>query len=466
VGRAEIAEAVVAVISARTGYPQDMLGTDLDLEADLSIDSIKRTEIIAVLAEQFGLAAASVADDESVMEELSQIKTISGLTDWFATHIGGEAASGAAASDGQQPAVPAETVPADTTVPAGHGTDRPRTGKPRRFSVEDVDLDPAAGELAGDGLFLILDDGRGVALELAELLEQRGARTVTTQAPTREELGAADALVHLGALRPGGEASVPAEFGVIRAALAGRARAVLVVTGTGGTFGQEQEGDPRDLGLRGMVRTIAAEYPDVLARAVDVEPKESPQTIAAQLLAELADGSAPAVTGYRAGQRVGLRVREISPLPAMGEIGLDRDSVVLLTGGARGITASVALALARTSGCHIELVGRTPPGSPDPEAEAAPDRAAIRRILISRGLENPREIEAETGRVLREREVRATLGRLRETAASVRYHAVDVRDAAAVGALIGDVYARHGRLDGVVHGAGILEDRMVRDKTP
>jgi NAD(P)-dependent dehydrogenase (short-subunit alcohol dehydrogenase family) len=68
--------------------------------------------------------------------------------------------------------------------------------------------------------------------------------------------------------------------------------------------------------------------------------------------------------------------------------------------------------------------------------------------------------------LLREQEVRATLDRLRETAASVRYHAIDVRDAAAVGALIGDVYGRHGRLDGVIHGAGILEDRLVRDKTP
>jgi NAD(P)-dependent dehydrogenase (short-subunit alcohol dehydrogenase family) len=136
-------------------------------------------------------------------------------------------------------------------------------------------------------------------------------------------------------------------------------------------------------------------------------------------------------------------------------------------GGARGITASVALALARSAGCHIELAGRTPPpGSPDLEIEAAADPAAIRRILISRGLDRPREIEAETGRLLRDRELGATLGRLRAAAASVRYHAVDVRDAAAVAALMGDVYARHGRLDGVIHGAGILEDHLVRDKTP
>jgi NAD(P)-dependent dehydrogenase (short-subunit alcohol dehydrogenase family) len=339
--------------------------------------------------------------------------------------------------------------------------------RPRRFLVEEGALPPAAGEPPRGRRYLIVDDGRGLALELAELLERHGARTVTTAAPTGDELAEADALVHLGALRPGAGAVLPGEFGVIRAALAGGAQTLLVVTSTGGTFGRERVGDPSDLGLRGLIRTIAAEYPRVLARAVDVEPKDSPGAVATQLLAELADRSGPAVTGYRAGQRVGLRVREAGPLPAADGLGLDRDSVVLLTGGARGITAYAALALARQYGCHVELIGRTPPpGPPDPQVEAAANRAAIRQVLIERGSRDPREIETRAGQLMREREVRATLAALGAVAASVRYHALDVRDATAVGAVIGDIYGRHGRLDGVVHGAGVLEDRLVRDKTP
>jgi hypothetical protein len=41
-----------------------------------------------------------------------------------------------------------------------------------------------------------------------------------------------------------------------------------------------------------------------------------------------------------------------------------------------------------------------------------------------------------------------------------------MRDGEAFGALIDDVYARHGRIDGVVHGAGVIEDKLVKDKTP
>ena len=46
---------VVAIVSDRTGYPAEMLDPDLDLEAELSIDSIKRIEIIGELAERVGL---------------------------------------------------------------------------------------------------------------------------------------------------------------------------------------------------------------------------------------------------------------------------------------------------------------------------------------------------------------------------------------------------------------------------
>nr|WP_311448388.1 SDR family NAD(P)-dependent oxidoreductase [Frankia nepalensis] len=204
---------------------------------------------------------------------------------------------------------------------------------------------------------------------------------------------------------------------------------------------------------------------------VDVDPKDAPRRIAESLLAELFTEHAGVVVGYRDGTRRSLRVvpAELPPdASAVALAGLDRSSVVLLTGGARGITARVALEIARRAGAHVELVGRTPPpaGSEDPATAGAADAPALRRALIATGLRRPAEIEARIARLLAEREVRATLAELGRTAASVRYHAVDVRDAAALHAVVADVYARHGRLDGVVHGAGVLEDRLVRDKTP
>jgi acyl transferase domain-containing protein/NADP-dependent 3-hydroxy acid dehydrogenase YdfG len=469
--RAEITEAVVSVVSTRTGYPADMLGTHLDLEADLSVDSIKRTEIIAALASQLGLTAAGEETDDSVIEELATIKTIDGITDWLSEH-------GVVSGGAIPPRPPLLTGCTPSPVPPGppqageHPVTLPRagTGTPRRFVVEPVGLPPAAGDIPRTrGRFLIVDDGRGVALELAELLEKRGAQTITTDSPSKAELAGADALVHLAALRPGGRPVLPAAFEAVRDALLGGVAAVLLVTCGGGRWGRGRalDGEPADLGVAGLARTIAAEYPDVLARAVDVDPKDSPRAIAAQLLAELTDPDGPPVTGYQAGTRTGLAIRE-TPAPGTDVPDLKDGGVVLLTGGARGITANIALALARATGCHVELLGRSaaPANAADPELDAAPDQAALRSVLIGRGLPNPREIEAETARILADREMRATFDGLRASAASVRYHAVDVRDATAVGAVLQDVYARHGRIDGVIHGAGVLEDKLIGDKAP
>ena len=52
-GRADNLEPVLlAIVAEKTGYPADMLGMEMALEADLGIDSIKRVEILSALQER------------------------------------------------------------------------------------------------------------------------------------------------------------------------------------------------------------------------------------------------------------------------------------------------------------------------------------------------------------------------------------------------------------------------------
>ncbi|MCK9900084.1 acyltransferase domain-containing protein, partial [Frankia sp. Cpl3] len=88
-GMGEVTDAVVGVIADLTGYPVEMLEPDLDLEADLSIDSIKRTEILGELAGRVGLPGAGGGAselDESVVEELAAVKTVRGIATWIVEH--------------------------------------------------------------------------------------------------------------------------------------------------------------------------------------------------------------------------------------------------------------------------------------------------------------------------------------------------------------------------------------------
>jgi NAD(P)-dependent dehydrogenase (short-subunit alcohol dehydrogenase family) len=146
---------------------------------------------------------------------------------------------------------------------------------------------------------------------------------------------------------------------------------------------------------------------------------------------------------------------------------LDAESVVVLTGGARGITAKAAIGLAGASGCHLVLLGRSAlPDAEAPDLADAADAPAIRAALIARGEADLAAIEAQVARTLADREIRATLVALEGLSASVTYRQVDVRDAGALAGELASVRARHGRLDGIVHGAGVLEDRFLRDKEP
>ncbi|MFI6144807.1 SDR family NAD(P)-dependent oxidoreductase [Streptomyces sp. NPDC051109] len=461
----EVMDAVLEIVHTRTGYPRDMLDPELDLEADLSIDSIKRVEIIGALADRIGLPTDPGGSAESAVEELSRIKTLRGIVDWVTTHASGRAAAAGGPAPSPTPgrAAAVKAAPAPAPAPAGMPspvasgptpTPTPAPAGPlRRMRVEVVPLAAPGGDPGAlRGLRIgVVEDGQGVALALCGELEAHGARA--------EVLAEADAgfdgIVDLSALRAGQEAVLPSAFPGYKRALTGGVRRLVLGSAPGS-------------GLHGFARSAALEFPGTLVRAVDLHPKEDPGRIAAQLLAELSDQDAgPASVGYTA---EGLRVtrRPVpAPLAPSGGSPLGPGSVVLLTGGARGITARTAVALARATGCHVELVGRTPePVGRRDEFVHAGDRVALRAALIGSGLRTPAEIEAAASRILAEREVRATLAALTGAAASVRYHCADVTDAAAVRAVVADVRARHGRLDGIVHGAGTLRDGLLCDKEP
>ncbi|WP_218010313.1 type I polyketide synthase [Actinomadura chibensis] len=372
--------------------------------------------------------------------------------------------------DGAEAAAPpAPVVPAQASGP--EPTTRPGVVRqvPRVVELDALPRPPESGtEFTGRG-FQIVDDGRGVALELAVLLERHGAR-VRTAHDAEADGDHRDGLVHLAALRPGEPGILPRAYGGIRRALAGGPRWLVLVSGAGGTFGRRYAGggigDPAPgAGLGGLARTIAQEHPEVHVRALDVDTKETPRAIAQRILAELLDPDGPVVVGHEGERRNGLSVvpadLDGDPAPPV-----EPDGVVLLTGGARGVTARLALELARASGCHLEIIGRTPEPRGEPAFPDAPDEPALRRTLVAEGNRQPAEIEATIRTVLVEREKRRNLDALRRHAASVRYHAADVRDPNAVRGVVDNAYLRHGRLDGVVHGAGVAEDRLVRDKSP
>ena len=74
-------------------------------------------------------------------------------------------------------------------------------------------------------------------------------------------------------------------------------------------------------------------------------------------------------------------------------------------------------------------------------------------------------VEAAYRRLMKDREIRGNLEAIRAAGGTVEYRCVDVRDPAAFGGLLDELNAAGG-ITGVIHGAGVIDDKLVRDKTP
>ncbi|CAN5414350.1 hypothetical protein BH10CYA1_BH10CYA1_01840 [soil metagenome] len=230
---------------------------------------------------------------------------------------------------------------------------------------------------------------------------------------------------------------------------------------------------PLQAGLVGLIKSLAKEWTQSNCKAIDFSAKLSPETVADILVKELANKDPYVETGYDDNNRYAIESFAASLEDAeRNTIKLDSSKVVLITGGARGITAELALELAGKYQPKLILVGRLP----EPPAEEAPAtaglestkeiKAAIMEQLKAEGKAvNIAGVETVYQRLLKEREVRDTLNELKKLGSVVEYHSLDVRDAKRFGDLIADIYKRHGNIDGVLNGAGIIEDGFTKDKT-
>jgi len=463
----ELLKAVQAIVSERTGYPVEMLDPDLDLEADLSIDSIKRIEIVGELAERIGLGGLDEsAVDEDMVEELAAHKSLRGIVEWIEGLAADDDAAPAAASNGA--AAGSSSVVAAAAAAAGAAESAPvLPPAAQRFEVVTELLGPAValGDLHAVSTGVIAGHpGLTSAVTLA--LIERGANVIeiTSGGDARlQELAALDALVDLSTTLLDGGADARTVFADLQPALLGETRRALAVT-----VAIHPDGTPT--GVPGLMRSVARERHDALIRSVAIDAGDLDgdlAPLAESLVDELLDLDAPAALSWAGGQRTTQSVGEAQELSIHGDLGLGPDAVVVVTGGARGITARVAEGVARANPCTLVLVGRSPlpEGDEDPRTAVAEDRNALRRALLEIGeLTKPADIEQACNRIEADREIRATLALLESFGAKVEYVSLDVR-APAFGELLEDVHLRHGRLDGVIHGAGVLDDHFLRDKS-
>jgi len=487
------------IASERTGYPPEMLDPDASLEAGLGIDSLKRLEILTAF--QKLRPPAEQKKIQAILETLTAARTLREIAERLAVVLPGTAG---------RPAIDVRSSGDHRPVPRFVLT---VTAKPRRRSRPQY----YAGRIS-----IITDDETGIAAGIAHELNRAGERafllrhnpdTVIADADLvtadlrdtaaiesavgliRQEYGPIGAVIHLLPLRANG-AAAPGSFAEWREHMqldvrslyalarateadlkqAGRVRGALfaAVTGRGGDFGlhPNPQTPPTHYAVADFTKTVALEFTGVLSKVIDVDATDPVRILREKLLDELTSPDETLQVGLPGDRRLTI-VPQVEPFSMRTARQIQHDWVILLTGGARGITAEIARGLAERCQPTLVLVGVSPlPAEGEPAdtaslTEAPRLKAALMARLKAAGANaKPAAVEAAYHRLMKDREIRRTLETLRRIGSRVAYHSVDVRNPAAFGELIDSIYLDYGRLDAVIHGAGVIEDKLLRDKTP
>lgn len=480
--REKLAELLLGVVAENTGYPRDMIGLTQNLEADLGIDSIKRIQLVGAMLDLLPTQHRERLVDSR--GKLNTQPTLKGMLDILSA-VNGTGGAG----------LPFDGAEAGAAAEDGH--------LPRYLMV--AREEPAGADAVRQlrvGHFVITEDTLGVAAALSQRLVAQGCQVSRVDRETlsdealllgwlrerRPQLGTLSGVVHLAPLGRSEldwtaappawrldlqrhEKSLFLLLHELHEHLADDGH-VLAASALGGRFGREgsaPRGPALQGGAVGLLKSYFEERPTLRVKAVDVDPSEPVDTLLENLLDELSLVGGRQEIGYPGGRRTAFHTVPM-PAPSTPSAQLRPGLVVLATGGARGVTAELLRELA-VPGNTLVLTGRSPLPDADPEELAAlTSEEALRRYFIaqvraSSASLTPAQIGRKVQGILAAREMRQNLADFSRRGARVEYHAVDVTDEPALVRLLGEVQSRLGGIKGVVHGAGIIEDKRVADKT-
>ncbi|MET0622970.1 MAG: amino acid adenylation domain-containing protein [Pyrinomonadaceae bacterium] len=198
----------------------------------------------------------------------------------------------------------------------------------------------------------------------------------------------------------------------------------------------------------GPCKVIPQEYPNLNCRSVDVVLPASggrqEERLVAQVVSELASDSRDDVVAYREGRRWVQAFEPVRLGARPGEPSMLRESgVYLITGGLGGIGLVLARHLARTLRAKLILTGRSALPPREEWARWLETHAAADELSVK--LREMASMEEDGAEVLALEADAADAGRMREVVALAR--------------------RRFGRIDGVIHAAGISPGGMIEAKT-
>lgn len=451
----DIKEKILALLSDKTGYPADMLAPELDLEADLGIDTVKQAEFISEVREMFGIPRIEGL-------KIADFPTINHIVAFVEDRIRLAAAPMERGSE-------KEEGPRTPVV----------TDDLRLLETRLVPL-PALGELPLLEVDRVLIAGgpEDLAAEVEKALRALGYAKIVRLSGTSLPEDSANERIGIVSLFPVQfeESAVKSTFELYLSLAAayekGPAFLVSAVSEDGAYgFDKPVAGGYLAGEVSGATKSFAREYPETRVRMIDLHPNlemaERGRIIARSIAENWPLETAVGLEGSLKAIRL---VPSIAELP---EVGVNPGDVVLVSGGGGGITAACIRYLAeRQSSLTFVILDLTSLtsraeqlahfGDSDWEQEK---HRIIDRLKREAKAPTPVMVNRELVRLRAEADAFRNVQALRALGSEVIYRSMDIRDGEAVSKVVREVSETCGRVDVVIHAAGIDISRALHGKT-
>lgn len=249
--------------------------------------------------------------------------------------------------------------------------------------------------------------------------------------------------------------------------------AFLAVTAMDGYLGMGENASVSILsgGLNGLVKTLRLEWPSIFCRVVDLFPGFSPAEMADIVQAELRDPDRR--IAETAWSESGRQTPVLMPTDLAPEVTapVDRSDVFVVSGGAKGVTAACVMEMARRFQSGFILLGRSPIDFDLPDYATGPvDAAQLNQLIMNdlkaRGeMPTPKKIRSMSGNILSKKEIENTLRTIEEAGGRAIYLPVNVTNQEELSQKIAAAEVQLGKVTGLIHGAGVLADKWIEQKT-
>jgi len=491
-GSDPVAVKVLEIVAAETGYPADMLALDLDLEADLGIDTVKQAEMFAAIREEWGIER----DDSVALRDYPTLEHVIGFV-YDGTDI--DRPSAESAGDGYQapepPLTPVSDEAADVSIP-------------RRIPVPvlrpDLGWCSSTGVTIGESSRVVVfaDEG-GVGASLIDRLEKRGVdilaldRSLDAEslAAALDAWGTADVtgvywLPGLDADKPINDLDLDAWREALRVrvkllyatmrhlydAVGGPGSFLVSATRLGGQHGYGSVAPTAPMGgaVTGFTKTYKREKPEALVKAIDFPASRKTAALAEMLVEEtLLDPGAVEIGRTEDGRRwsVGLAAIDL-PVEPSGLV-LTSESVFVVTGAAGSIVSAITADLAGASGGTFHLLDLVPePDASDPNIDLfRTNRDELQRVIFASLAETgkratPAMVEREIAAIERSSAALEAIEAIEAGGGTALYHSVNLLDGEAMSDVMTRIAEAHDRVDVVLHAGGLEISRLLPDKQP